>query len=691
MVGDASALLDEAPDSLSLFSRGHSRAASRQAQATANLMGALTIFLALYHWSISTPSPTGALDWAIPSFEEGQRSMPVPFGSVLGILQVNRVLASPMPLFALISGINDRRDGYAWKGVKSVLQMACGVVYLLHHSRLPVVLTDVYNWLWPEARGGGVCPRSMSSGNLWYLVTLAILKTLGFATAKAFGVDSRAPALLSLGVHFICFGEGFFWPFLRVPLHYDSWAASWLPSDNNGVVLLYPFYQAGVHLVPAAFPAELPGEQQARRLLQRCHSWISATRFRERAPRRNTVRSAASICIRIMWLLLPSLLRPYISADWGLASERPYSLTDCPIAASKTGAIIRFDKACLRRTLLHPGCVWNQWRLVKAAEDAGGLLVLMSLACSLAALAPRRRVPLLTEIGANSLLLYVCSHFLMMFLAPLFERYLSTLASGLLNALANAGLVPLSHQQVSYVLINTALMAAVTCTFWLFVQTAERAGNGLAIVWRVSSSAARYVAKAAKKAEPRGEYTALPDQELIGQPLPRRVGRTRGMRLLWLAAAMALLAAGYDGTVSKCAYYHRGSLQVSPRYFSSRQPSAWWQCRPSSSASTNVSAPAQASRRHEWWDRERGMGKGRGGKGSKWWDRERGMGKGRGGMGKGKGKGVLAWARGVARNVSSGGVAARGVSRRMEARGVSSGGVAARGVSRRMEARGVVL
>ena len=163
------------------------------------------------------------------------------------------------------------------------------------------------------------------------------------------------------------------WPFSRHPLQRDPLfgsvsLAQWLPWDMAPVAVLWVFHSLGPALVPRRFPAALPGEG--------------------RIP---------STAVRCLWAAALFILRPRLPQANMQAYRVPYaSLRMCSLG---TRGFISCCQEAARNALCTAS---SSWSASTFAEDAYALCFSMVWICGVAALIPRRRVPLLTTVLSSA-------------------------------------------------------------------------------------------------------------------------------------------------------------------------------------------------------------------------------------------------------------------------------------------------
>ena len=126
-------------DSFSTLQRLGNQHASPQDLAIANILGFLTILIGLTHWKLASPSPSGALKWAMvdrsqtPGFSN--KYMHLPLDDIVMFIGSESGLEGVMTLFVVLSAVQDRRHRFSWRiGSRGVL--ACLLtVYLLFRKR----------------------------------------------------------------------------------------------------------------------------------------------------------------------------------------------------------------------------------------------------------------------------------------------------------------------------------------------------------------------------------------------------------------------------------------------------------------------------------------------------------------------------------------------------------------------------
>jgi len=535
-------------DSFSTLQRLGNQHASPQDLAIANLLGFLTILIGLTHWKLASPSPSGALKWAIVDKSDtlgySNKYMYLPLDDIVMFIGSESGLQGVMTLFVVLSAVQDRRHRFSWRiGRRGVL--ACLLtVYLLFCTSLPTWLARVYVLLWPRSPGckGDACrgPQPcglIRHGNMWFLVDLAIIKILAFSMTALFGPRSLVPTMIALALHFSSFAETLPWPLVRHPLQKGMVASLWLPSTLHHVMSDLPMYFLCAVSFPLAFPAALPVERLMPRLLRVTQAWLFSTRPMRTILRHGGTRvlhltpsitTASQACTRLLWLFSPRLLALVASPILRLfmpawkpdhrAVSLPYILLHCPLQGTRSLT------ECGRKLLFNANvCMWNQWSTLAMAQDIFGLAILLCTMCAWAAITPRWRIPFVTTVGEHSFACYVASHTLVLFFAPIFE--------GVVTILLRLGLIPM-EPVVQMCRFSLVLLSLMTLAFWSFASS----------IGPVTSAFTRHGTRllghlhTAFLAEARGLWPPK-------TPLQRRIA---------YALVIVLLAAAYDGSPAAC-------------------------------------------------------------------------------------------------------------------------------------------
>ena len=136
-----------------------------------------------------------------------------------------------MQVFALLSGMQDRRHGHSWEAIRPGIWMLLGLTYVIFCTPLATLLYHASVLLVPTSRATPC--TVLGTGHSWFLLSLALMKGLGCACTLVSSKRTRRwlPAVAAVALHFLCFSGAFPWPFVRSPLQQDpqrvgSWFAS---------------------------------------------------------------------------------------------------------------------------------------------------------------------------------------------------------------------------------------------------------------------------------------------------------------------------------------------------------------------------------------------------------------------------------------------------------------------------------